>query len=116
MIRLCPANWALVFVTGALVVATVILAVFAGVQAMAGRNATKQAKRQADPLADGLDVSRAPPRGGRGKRAAAAPLELRVVDLIEPCAGNTVLNIANASMGAAMRLARVEVVEVRLVW
>jgi hypothetical protein len=97
------ATWALVFVTGALVVATVVLAVFA-------RNAAHQATRQADLTKDSLEVSRRLLDAAEAERAAAAPLELSV-DLNDSGAGNVILDIRNASADAVMRLTHVEVVE-----
>ncbi|HET9757775.1 MAG TPA: hypothetical protein VFP66_14810 [Candidatus Limnocylindrales bacterium] len=101
---------ALVAATWALVVATVGLVIFAAVQAMAGWDARDEAKRQADLLAESLDVSRRLLAAAENERAAAAPLELRV-DRVDSVAGSAILNIRNDSSNAAMRLARVQVIE-----
>jgi hypothetical protein len=100
----------LVLATWALVTATVVLALFAGLQAWVARGATNQAKRQADLLAGSLDVSRRLLEATERERAEAAPLQIRV-NAEDSFAGRATPDFQNDSQTAAMRLTSVKVAE-----
>jgi hypothetical protein len=102
--------WRMDVATWALVAATLVLALFAALQARVARGATNQAKRQADLLAASLDVGRRLLEATELERAEEAPLDV-MVDLGESFAGRATLNFQNDSRSAAMPLGDVKVVE-----